>query len=158
MEDVLKFDYEDAKGNVSTREVSHWKDDGWLLTGICSSDNRRKTFRRDRIQSVHEGFATLKPISMPQHLVDRAITASKKRSDSLEILFTGFLKARKAELEAVAAESGMRVCKTVTIGLSFICGGPTAGPKKLRDAQAKGVPVLDESDYLKLLETGEVPE
>jgi|24BtaG_2_1085350.scaffolds.fasta_scaffold03185_4 NAD-dependent DNA ligase len=155
---VLAFDYEDAKGNVSTREVSQWSDDGWLLTGICSSDNRRKTFRRDRIQVVHEGGESLKPISMPQHLVDRAITASKKRSDSLEILFTGFAKTRRAELETAAAESGMRVCKTVTVGLSFVCGGPTAGPTKLRNAQAKGVPVLDEADFLKLLETGEMPE
>ncbi|MGP9644786.1 hypothetical protein ACT3TJ_15240 [Halomonas sp. AOP30-A1-24] len=154
----MKFDYGDAQGNVSTREVSQWKDDGWLLTGICSSDNRRKTFRRDRIQVTHEGGDGLKPISMPQHLVDRSITASKKRSDSLEILFTGFAKARRAELEAAAAESGMRVCQTVTMGLSFVCGGPTAGPTKLRNAQAKGVPVLDEADFLKLLETGEMPE
>lgn len=156
--EVLKFDYEDAKGNVSTRAVSQWKDDGWLLKGICSSDNRRKTFRRDRIQVVHEGGDSLKPISMPQNFVDRVITARKKRSDSLEILFTGFTKARKAELAAAAAESGMHVCKSVTVGLSFICRGPTAGPKKLRDAQAKGIPVLDEADYLKLLETGEMPE
>lgn len=155
---VLKFDYEDAKGNVSTREVSQWKDDGWLLAGICSSDNRRKTFRRDRIQVVHEGEGSLKPISMPQHFVERAIRPTTKRSDSLEILFTGFAKARRAELEAAAVESGMRVCKTVTMGLAFVCGGPTAGPTKLRNAQAKGVPVLDEVDFLKLLETGEMPE
>ena len=158
MEDVLKFDYEDAKGNVSTREVSQWKDDGWLLKGICSNDNRRKTFRRDRIKVVHAGGDSLRPISMPQHLVDQAITSIQKRTDSLEILFTGFAKARRAQLEEAANESGMRVCKTVTVGLSFVCGGPTAGPTKLRNAQAKGVPVLDEADFLKLLETGELPE
>ncbi|MBL1269453.1 hypothetical protein KV699_07185 [Vreelandella titanicae] len=158
MGDVLKFDYEDAKGNVSTREVSQWRDDGWLLAGICSSDNRRKTFRQSCIQEIHEGGDSLKSISMPQHLVDSAITASKKRSDSLEILFTGFPKARRAEFEAAATESGMCVCKTVTIGLSFLCGGPTAGPKKLRDVQEKGIPVLDEADFLLLLETGEIPE
>lgn len=155
---VIKFDYEDAKGNISTREVSQWKDDGWLLKGICSNDERRKTFRRDRIKAVHTEGDSLRPISIPQHLVDQAITLIKKRSDSLEILFTGFAKARRAQLEAAANESGMRVCKTVTVGLSFVCGGPTAGPTKLRNAQAKGIPVLDESDFLKLLETGEMPE
>ncbi|MGM0535525.1 MAG: BRCT domain-containing protein [Pseudomonadota bacterium] len=156
--EALRFDYEDAKGIITTRELVNWKDNGWLVKGRAADDGGFRTFRRDRIIEVHSGGEQLKPIRMPQHLVDRSIAASKANSDNLEILFTGFPKDRRAQLEAAAFDAGIQVRKTVTQALSFICAGPNAGPTKLRKAQSQGVAVLDESDFLWLLETGEMPE
>lgn len=147
----LRFVYEDSQGNTSTREVSNWREDGVYLKGYCHKADDVRTFRRDRVVEFLEG----------EHLVSSTVRTSSPRKqnvDAIEILFTGFPKARRAQLEATANDFGMRVCKTVTVGLSFICAGPTPGPAKLRNAQAKGVAVLDETDFLKLLETGEMPE
>ncbi|MDC8802541.1 hypothetical protein PRZ61_03640 [Halomonas pacifica] len=156
---IIRFDYQDARGNTTTRELSQWTDDGWLLKGVCSQDRGPRTFRRDRILAVHEGSSLLKPIEMPAHVAaSAALPVAKSRDNTLEILFTGFPKARRAELETAAADSGMQLRKTVTQALSFICAGPNAGPTKLRKAQGQGVAVLDESDFLWLLETGEMPE
>lgn len=158
--EVLRFDYQDAKGNFSTRELVNWNDDGWLLKGFCTTDQAPKTFRRDRILKVYEdGGLLLKPIEKPEHVSARRTTVrARRRSTEIEILFTGFPKARRAQLEEAASEAGIAVRKTVTVGLSFVCGGPTAGPTKLRKAQGQGVSVLDEADFLWLLDTGEMPE
>ncbi|MCK0746756.1 hypothetical protein [Chromohalobacter nigrandesensis] len=157
--DDLQFDYQDAKGNVSTRTLRSWNDDGWLLKGYCTSDQAPRTFRRDRIIVVNQGGDLLKPIQMPCHIAERrAISSRKQQSVALEILFTGFPKSRRAELEAAADDVGMQLRKTVTQALAFVCAGPNAGPTKLRKAQGQGVAVLDESDFLWLLETGEMPE
>ncbi len=89
----LVFVYQDAKGNVSERELTSWKDDGWLLKGVCSQDRGLRTFRRDRILAVHEGASLLKPIEMPAHVAaSAALPATKSPHDTLEILFTGFPK------------------------------------------------------------------
>lgn len=147
----LRFIYEDSQGNISTREVSNWREDSGYLKGYCHKAGEIRTFRLDRIVEFLDGKDLLSPAA-PTPLY------RKQKEDAIEILFTGFTKARRAQLEETANKFGMRVCKTVTVGLSFICAGPTAGSTKLRNAHAKGVPVLDESGFLKLLETGEIPE
>lgn len=156
--DVVRFVYEDAKGNVSTREVAQWADDGWQLKGICSSDSRFKTFRRDRIVEVLTDPDPLVAMQRPTHLAPQQDPSTITLSPSLEILFTGFPKARRTALEGYASEAGMRLRKTVSKELSFVCAGPNAGPTKLRKAQGQGVAVLDEADLVWLLETGEMPE
>lgn len=156
--EAIRFKYQDAKGAITTRELVNWKDDGWLLKGICKRDNAFRTFRRDRVIEIFEAGVQLKPIHKPEYVVKRAISAVKPRSDTTEILFTGFAKERRAELEEAATGAKIKVRKTVTQALAFICAGPNAGPSKLRKAQGQGVSVLDESDFLWLLQTGEMPE
>lgn len=156
--DVVRFVYEDAKGKVSTREVAQWAEDGWQLKGLCSSDSRFKTFRRNRIVAVLSDPNPLVVIQPPVHLAPQQNPSTIISSPSLEILFTGFPKARRAELEGYACKAGMRLRKTVSKELSFVCAGPNAGPTKLRKAQSQGVAVLDEADLVWLLETGEMPE
>ncbi|EWH03720.1 hypothetical protein [Halomonas sp. BC04] len=155
--ETLRFEYQDAKGNVTTRELVNWKDDGWLLKGFSAFNDAFRTFRGDRVIQFHSGGDHLKPRPMRQRLVERAIAATKALNDNLEILFPGFAKDRRAQLEAAATEAKIQVRKTVTQAYFFIFADPNAGPTKLRKAQGQGVSVLDESDFLWLLQTGEMP-
>lgn len=74
-----------------------------------------------------------------------------------EICFTGFDAAKKRELIALAdgATNDMFVVRnSVTKTLDILCCGETAGPKKVADAQSKGIHIFDEEQFRKLLEIG----
>jgi BRCT domain type II-containing protein len=75
-----------------------------------------------------------------------------------QILFTGFPKVQRAHLEVLSDAGGLRVVKTVTQGLVFLCIGPTAGPTKVAKARAQGVYIVHEPELHGLLETGELPD
>lgn len=47
------------------------------------------------------------------------------------ICFTGFNKTRKSELMQIANNRGFVIKNDVTVGLSYLCCGENAGPKKL---------------------------
>ncbi|MBY5924268.1 MULTISPECIES: hypothetical protein [unclassified Halomonas] len=112
---IIRFDYQDARGNSTTREVTQWTDDGWLLKGVYSQDRGPRNFRRDRFLAVDEGAFLLKPFEMPANVTaSTALPAAKSPHDTLEILFTSFPKVRRADLEATAANAGMQLRKTVT--------------------------------------------
>ena len=76
----------------------------------------------------------------------------------MEILFTGFPKDKRADLEEQATEEGMIVRTRVTKALDFLCVGPKAAPSKQAQAEERGTTVLDEMAFYDLLESGELPE
>ena len=49
----------------------------------------------------------------------------------------------------------MRVVGSVTNDLKYLVGGDNAGPKKLKQAEKKGVEVLTEEEFAKLLKEKE---
>ncbi len=73
-----------------------------------------------------------------------------------QVCFTGFQAAEKARLAALAASAHLDVASTVTKSLAFLCAGANAGPAKLAKAREQGVHILSESEFLHLIETGEV--
>lgn len=161
----ISFLYENAQGELSDRLVTVDQVGTSHFAGLCHAEGAERTFRFDRIQ----GHATLestgelvKPCNLrdnlrgygEQELRRRRRSASKQ---GVEILFTGFRKERRLELEALAESSGMTVRKQVTENLDFLCGGYNAGPTKLAEARANGVTLLNEEQFENLLETGEVP-
>ncbi|MBY5940271.1 hypothetical protein KUW00_05135, partial [Halomonas sp. DP5N14-9] len=46
---VLQFCYQDASGQVSTREVSNFRVDGDYIKGYCHTRDATRTFRKDNI-------------------------------------------------------------------------------------------------------------
>ncbi|SPJ32853.1 BRCT domain-containing protein [Kushneria phyllosphaerae] len=152
----ITFLYCDARGNTSTRHVSDFKYDQRFLKGICSASNSFRTFRRDRILEVIETSELLQTAIPPK--LPEISSISLKSELALEIMFTGFPKTQRASLEEICSKAGMKLRKTVSKNLSFICAGPNAGPTKMSAAQAQGVAVLDEADLVRLLETGEISE
>jgi NAD-dependent DNA ligase len=75
-----------------------------------------------------------------------------------QVCFTGFSTTEKTELTALAEGAKLEVVGAVTKNLAFLCVGLNAGPAKLAKAREQGVLVLQRSQLLHLLETGEVPD
>lgn len=137
---------QDAKDQVKTWHIAKWSEAGKYLKGTCIEDGRFRTFRKDRIVSYHDGVEAL--------LIEPRPAPPPPISSKPDILFTGFVQARRAELEALAEAHGMAVRKTVTNGLVFLCCGPNAGPKKVEAARDKGCYVMFEETFLSMIETG----
>ncbi|MYL22521.1 hypothetical protein GLV89_01720 [Halomonas alkaliantarctica] len=147
----LRFVYEDAKGNMSNREVTDFHVSARYIKGYCLTRGEQRTFRRDRILSFLEGEELLEAASTPT----TSIGSAPERP--LEILFVGFDEESRQELEEEAELEGMKVRKSLTKNLDFLCAGPNAGPRKLSEARERGVTIMDEADFLEFLDTGALP-
>lgn len=147
----LRFVYENAEGELSTRELRSWNASGQYIKGYCLASSAIRTFRRDRVLEFLDGEALLEAAST----ASAPIASAPDRP--MEILFTGFKTDIRQELEKEAELEGMVVRKSLTKNLDFLCAGPNAGPRKLSEAKGKGVTVMDEAAFLEFLNTGVLP-
>ena len=153
---VLRMRYKNASGVVKVHGLKAWTERGHYITGFSEEDGGPRTFLKFRVLEYLDGSEAA--LAQP-HMPPPPAPAPRATPDSRpQILFTGFAQAQRAQLEAQANEAGMKVVKTVTNGLALLCCGPTAGPKKLHDAQARGSITLSEAAFQRLCETGEVPD
>lgn len=67
------------------------------------------------------------------------------------VVFTGTLSLGRDEMKALAERHGAKVSSSVSKKTSFVVAGEGAG-SSLRDAQAKGVQVLTDAEFMTLLE------
>lgn len=75
-----------------------------------------------------------------------------------QICFTGFRPAQKENLYDHAQQNGMKIVKSVTKKLSFLCIGENAGPSKMKKAKEQNIFIMNEQQFLQMLETGELPD
>ncbi|WP_227369852.1 BRCT domain-containing protein [Halomonas sp. M20] len=147
----LCFIYEDAEGNITKREVSHFQEDGAYIKGFCQRANDVRTFRRDRIVDFLEGEELLGGV------LDKVDAPAFSNGSAMEILFTGFSNDVRENLETEAKDAGLLVRKTVTKNLTFLCAGPKPGGTKTSQARAQGCTILNEDEFAAMLATGELP-
>lgn len=152
----LRFIYHDAEGNVSLRVVSNWTETAAYVEGYCLSAREIRTFRKDRILSFEAGCEALLIIPFVAPIPKSG--KAKPCDTRTQILFTGFKKTLRDELEQKAKSNGMDVRANVTEDLRFLCIGPTAGPMKMEKARVQGVCILTEAQFHVLIETGELPD
>jgi NAD-dependent DNA ligase len=81
----------------------------------------------------------------------------KAKDTRLQVCFTGFGYSEKKKLNDIASSRHFRVVSSVTRDLDFLCCGENAGPKKIERAEAQGVQILSKEQFVRLIETGEVP-
>ena len=74
-----------------------------------------------------------------------------------QICFTGFRPKERENLWAIATANNLKIVKSVTQKLSFLCIGEAPGPSKLKKSKNQNVAELDEQQFYKMLETGEIP-
>lgn len=86
-----------------------------------------------------------------------AFRQKREKDERLQVCFTGFNDARKIELKILAENRNFKVVTQVTKSLDFLCSGGAPGPAKIAKAEAQGVPVISEQQFLQLAHTGEVP-
>lgn len=151
---VLSFIYEDAEGNISRRNIVNWQEDDAYFEGFCLDRHEGRTFKKERVLSYLDDSDRLLKSPYP---VGIHIEKTKQRMVSAEILFTGFSKDERANLEDLARLNGLTVCKSATVGLNYICTGKNAGPAKLAQALASGAIELSVDEFYQLVETGEIP-
>lgn len=146
----ISFNYTDSKAETKDWTVEHWTESGRYLQGVCRTDGKYRTFRKDRINRyLGESEATIRqPYTPPPPKVETRP----------EICFTGFAKATKSELADLAAQRQMLVKGKVTKKLAFSCCGPNAGPVKMQTAREQGCFILSQAMLMAMLETGEVPD
>ena len=82
---------------------------------------------------------------------------TKAKDNRLQVCFTGFGVSKKQELIDLANGNNLKVVSSVTKKLDYLCGGETAGPKKIEKAESQGVQFLNESQFINLVQTGEIP-
>lgn len=169
---IIKFNYRNAKGDLSERELIQWSENSLYIQGRSVGDSFPKTFRKDRIAEFLVGAELLLNDGAPTAPVVRRSAATKvqvsnRGVSSLEvpaiidgvnqILFTGFSAAQRVELEKKALEVGMKVMSTPGKKLTFLCYGDNAGPTKVAKAQLAGAFIIDVDQFLGLIDTGELP-
>jgi len=75
-----------------------------------------------------------------------------------QICFTGFRPAAKKELVKKAGINDLKIVKSVTKKLDFLCIGDNAGPKKIEKAKKQGVIIITPLELETMFKTGEVPK
>lgn len=174
---TIEFDYLDAKGNRSHRTVDVTAVDKEYFEGYCHKALDTRTFvigrvrgkvlvrdtgellaakqwaadaRRDSRNGEITMGGTWKP-DQEDDGEDIDLDLVPFEAIGAEILFTGFSKSDRADLEELAEGAGMEVRKSVTQFLDYLCTGPNAGPSKLSQAEATGAEILDRDEFMDLL-------
>lgn len=154
--EILRFDYRNASGELSRRELTQWAEVGHYIKGSSSGNSEVRTFRKDRIAEYLDGAAAC--LERPYERPPPRLVKEQPVDQRPQILFTGFASTLRVALEEKSASSGLHVCKTVTKFLSYLCIGPNAGPAKVEKSRAQNVYIIDENQLHLLLETGELPD
>lgn len=116
-------------------------------------------------QGVVEFFETEDNRELVERLRDVGLQMKTDASDAkpqtlagLTFVLTGSLEAYdRTAAEDRLREYGAKASSSVSKKTSFVVAGPGAG-SKLRKAQELGIPTLDESQLIKIIETGQPPQ
>ncbi len=153
-----KFIYQDARGNITAREVTNISESKEYIQGIRLKANALRTFRKDRILEVIKNNKDIDSKLDYYISVSPPPKAPPKSHHYFDICFTGFKSDDKKRLKNIAEEKGLIIRSSVTRNLNFLCCGYNAGPRKIEKARSQGVIVLSESQFQVMLKTGEIPE
>ncbi|CAI0698749.1 BRCT domain-containing protein [Serratia ficaria] len=170
--EVIYFVYINAKKQLSAYEIASPSYTEKYVQGISLSDSGYRTFRKDRFIKTFDNFDDAKSYAdvisvgfdcTPLFPNEQRRDSSRKYDapvfdGALEVCFTGFKKGDKERLVESASKANMIVRGDVTVNLHILCYGYNAGPKKMELARMKGSIVLDEQQFITLIETGEIPD
>lgn len=82
---------------------------------------------------------------------------SRVQKKSNQICFTGFSPSEKDRLGQIAIAHGLDVVKSVTQSLAYLVTGTNAGPAKLRKAREQDAVIMNEEQFSRFLQDGEIP-
>ncbi|WP_313128867.1 BRCT domain-containing protein [Stutzerimonas nitrititolerans] len=149
----LHFIYRDAHGAVSERTLTRWSENTRYIQGRSETGSLPKTYWKDCMVQFLAGEELLLNEAAPLTPEPKPKASPDERP---HILFTGFKSAKREVLEHVAAEQGLRVMKTASKTLTFLCIGDNAGPTNIEKAREAGAFILNELRLRTLFESGEL--
>lgn len=157
--------YVNANGQASIQHLANFtvddEENPKYIQGWSIKHDRPITLVPARIVKIYDSLEAAEnefcqsDLDETRHL---SSSISLGKTQTMEICFTGFPKAIKESLNTIAESNGMKVRTRVTKNLNVLCCGEKAGPKKLEEAMAKGIFILNKSQFEAMIETGEVPE
>lgn len=164
LSDRITFLYQNSKGetaerDVTVRAVSGNAQGDPIIDGYCKTAGARRTFRTDRVLGMITRSATGEMLLPDAWLAEVAALPSKKlpvaeiKKQAPSVMFTGFKKIDLERLESHATALDWRIRKTVSQTLDYLVTGDNAGPAKIRDAEGLGIEIIDEDDFLDLMNT-----
>lgn len=159
--ETVSFIYKDAQGVVTARTVIDISETEKYIQAFCTQAQELRTFRKDRIIEYIQDEANI-PERL-SHLIANSPSPKPVKhriqndGNLSEVCFTGFKEDDKMRLSELAKKSSMFVRTSVTSNLEFLVCGFRAGKAKIQKARHQGVIVLTESQFMALLETGEIP-
>jgi len=116
------------------------------LVRYFGSEANRAMIERLRTGGVQFGGAAATGPQLPQTLAGKSVVVTGSLS--------GFTREG---VEAAVISRGGKAPGSVSAKTTAVVVGDNPGAAKLTKAEALGVPILDEQEFLKLLETGELP-
>jgi DNA ligase (NAD+) len=122
-------------------------------------------FGEERARAVSAFFADERHRAVLRKLMDRGVSPvepSRPKGDGplagVRICVTGTLSRPRSEIQADIERAGGVFDKSVKKGTTYLVAGADVGATKLKDAQKKGVRVIDEAGLATLLEGGALSE
>ncbi|MCV6588308.1 MAG: hypothetical protein OIF57_04650 [Marinobacterium sp.] len=149
----LRVVYTELSGEVAAYDLVNWREGGLFITGYTYDGFR--PFLRERINHY---YVKPDPFDICTSAPLTPLKPPKPPKTIPVVVFTGFAKADKARLVAQAKEAGLTTSSNRAVSGNTDClvCGPKAGPAKLKKAEELGVVVVNETEFQKLLETGEL--
>ncbi|OCG39340.1 hypothetical protein A9G28_09775 [Gilliamella sp. Fer1-1] len=164
----IEFSYSDANDDISYRLLNLNKvlinqHSEIYFSGICAVRDEIRTFKVDRIISTIEynyhDYSIKQFLTQVLQISNNAGSSRKKskaKKETFDVHFTGFKQSDKKRLIELAEEKDLTVRKSVTQNLQILCIGYNASQNKIEKAQEMGISIMNESDFLNFLETGEI--
>lgn len=164
----IEFSYSDANDDISYRLLNLNKvlinqHSEIYFSGICAVRDEIRTFKVDRIISTIEynyhDYSIKQFLTQVLQISNNAGSSRKKskaKKETFDIHFTGFKQSDKKRLIELAEEKDLTVRKSVTQNLQILCIGYNASQNKIEKSQKMGINIMNESDFLNFLETGEI--
>lgn len=114
-------------------------------------------FGEERARAVSDFFADERHRAVLQKLIERGVSPSEPKTlrqgplAGLRVCVTGTLTRPRSDIQAAIEAAGGEFDKSVKKGTTYLVAGADVGATKLKDAQKKGVRVIDEAALEQLL-------
>lgn len=129
---------------TDTGQIKTYIKENVLADGFTSFDSADKEAKK-----LQKNYELIFPKRMPSR------DGWNNKEGKFEVCFTGFRRADKEALEAMATDVGFKVRSKPTRGLGLLVCGYNAGPSKVAEAIRMEVPVVHEIEgFIDYLENG----
>lgn len=169
-QNITHLVYITSHKQIGVYSISNLNIDDIYFKGYCIQKNRVITLRADRIIKQFDDLTLAENYAqnVPQdvfYLFDTLLNQQSKEKVTpiykIGLCFTGFKKAKKEEFLSLATEHDLRVVENISSAVDFLIfdkDSKTVGPAKLAKAEKLGIKIINDEEFLYMLETGVVPD